>query len=615
MRRKAILLVAFALLALVPLVALADAPPPPPAQDPELLAKTALSGLAVTVNEALHDQHTPGAAIAVVWGGKLVFAQGYGLRDVERKLPVTTSTRFMIGSTTKAFTSLMLGQLAEAGKLTWDSPMRSLLPDFAVNDEYATTHLTLRDLLTHRTGVARSDLAWYGNPTLTRVDLFEKLKHLPLSGPLRQKWEYNNFMYAMAGFTLERLTGQTWEQNLQTRVLAPLGMTQTLTTIRELGASPDRALGYHADGDKLVLDPYHDVPAMAPAGSTLSSSVLDMAKWLILHLGDGTAGGKRVVVKSTLSELHRPQMMVGTPENDKDVANVAYALGWGVDVYRGHRRVHHSGGIDGFITEVALFPDDGIGIVVLCNAGDTGLPGALRSVVFDRLLGLTGRDWLAETKQRREKAKSAQQDTDAVFALQRVAEAAPSHPLERFVGRYTEPAFGTLEVRQGPAGLELHLGGMHLGLRHHHFDSFLTTRLAGTAEMLDVSNQPVQFLTNFEGDVAGVELPLETTVPAIRFVRAPDARLSDPVFLSGLVGTYHMDKLAIRVFVEGQRLLADVPGQRVYTLRPGLGTRFAIDGVPGATVTFHLPSDPKLPVEAVLIQPGVALKAAREVGR
>ncbi len=580
-------------------------------QDPAALAQAALAGVDTEVQRALKELAASGAAIAVVRAGKVVYAQGFGVRDREKNLPVTPDTRFMIGSTTKAFTALMVGQLVEAGQFTWDTPVRQLLPDFAVADEYATNHLTMRDLLTHRTGVARSDLAWYGNAKLTRADLFAKLKHLPIANPMRQTWEYNNFMYAMAGFTLERLSNQTWEQNLQRRVLQPLGMTQTLLSIADLGASPDRALGYHRDGEAFVLDPYHNVPAMAPAGSTVASSVQDMGKWLAVHLGGGSAGGQRLVKSSTAQELHRAQMAMGMPDPDPDIAMVGYGLGWMVDVYRGHRRVHHSGGIDGFTAEVSFYPLDDLGIVVLCNAGDSPFTGFVRNVYADRLLGLAPRDWIAKGKAGMNKGGDARKGSAAGFAARQVANTKPSRPLAAYAGAYLDPGFGAMEVTLLPSGaLQLKLGGVQTTLRHQHFDSFVTEAAAGALGEA-TANLPVQFFLDFDGEVAALQVVLDAGGRPIRFERQPDGRLSDPAFLAGLCGDYDFAGLHARVFATGNQLQADVTGQRVYTLKPGLGTQFAIDGVPGASVRFKLADDGKSAREAVLVQPGVALVAAR----
>ncbi|MBI5607296.1 MAG: serine hydrolase [Deltaproteobacteria bacterium] len=581
-------------------------------QDPEALTKAALAGIDAEVQRALKELATPGAAIAVVRGGKVVYAQGFGVRDREKNQPVTPATRFMIGSTTKAFTALLLGQLVDAGQCTWDTPVRQLLPDFAVADEYATNHLTVRDLLTHRTGVARSDLAWYGNAKLTRADLFAKLKHLPIANPMRQTWEYNNFMYAMAGFTLERLSGQTWEQNLQRRVLQPLGMAQTLLSIADLSASPDRALGYHRDGEAFVLDPYHNVPAMAPAGSTVASSVLDMGKWLAVHLGSGSAGGQKLVKASTAQELHRAQMAMGMPDPDPDITLVGYGLGWMADVYRGHRRVHHSGGIDGFTAEVSFYPLDDLGIVVLCNAGDTNFTGFVRNVYADRLLGLAPRDWIAKGKAGRAKGGDARKGSPAGFAARQVANTKPSRPLAAYVGTYLDAGFGAMEVTLLASGsLQLKLGGVQTSLRHQHFDSFVTEASAGALGEA-AANLPAQFFLDFDGEVAALQVVLDAGGKPIRFERQPDARLSDPAFLAGLCGDYDFGGVRARVFATGSVLQADVTGQRNYTLKPGLGTQFSIEGVAGASVRFKLAEDGKTAREAVLVQPGVALLAARQ---
>ncbi|HEY4223666.1 MAG TPA: serine hydrolase domain-containing protein, partial [Myxococcota bacterium] len=205
--------------------------------------KTALADVPALAALAL-AQDVPGIAVAVVRDGRVVYLQGFGLRDVDKKLPVTASTRFMIGSTTKAFTTALLGTLVDAGTIKWDARVRDLIPGFALEDEFASSRCTVRDLVNHRTGLPRHDMLWYGDKNATRADVTRRVRYLQPSADLREKFQYNNLGFVIAGNVVDEKAGMSWERALQERILAPLGMRETTAALADLRASSERATGY-----------------------------------------------------------------------------------------------------------------------------------------------------------------------------------------------------------------------------------------------------------------------------------------------------------------------------------------------------------------------------------
>ena len=185
-----------------------------------------LAGLDTFALRALKELNAPGVTIAVVEKSKVVYAGGFGYRDYEKKLPVTENTLFAIGSCTKAFTSSILGMLAKDGKVDLDKPVRDYLPELKFMNEYTNAHATLRDMMSHRTGLPRHDYSWYGS-TASRSELLARIQYQEPTAELREKYQYNNFMFMAQGVVIEKLTGKSWETNLKERILQPLGMNNT----------------------------------------------------------------------------------------------------------------------------------------------------------------------------------------------------------------------------------------------------------------------------------------------------------------------------------------------------------------------------------------------------
>ncbi|MBD3236451.1 MAG: serine hydrolase, partial [Candidatus Eisenbacteria bacterium] len=278
---------------------------------------------------ALEEWETPGLGIGVVVGDEVVLAEGYGHRDLEQELPVTARTLFAIGSSTKAFTCFTLATLAEEGLLSWDDPVAEHIPDFQMYDEYVTAHLTPRDMVTHRSGLPRHDLVWYNNSEVTRAELLHRLRHLEPNRELREAWQYNNLMYLTAGYLTELLTGQTWEEAVQARILDPLGMTRSNFSVHDSQESDDFSWPHLEDDDEIRQIDFRPIDVMGPAGS-INSCVEEMNRWMMVNLRGGRFGEQTLLSAAAVRELHTPQMVMPQTPDSPDESHLSYAMGWTV---------------------------------------------------------------------------------------------------------------------------------------------------------------------------------------------------------------------------------------------------------------------------------------------
>jgi CubicO group peptidase (beta-lactamase class C family) len=578
-----------------------------------LAAASALEGFDEFVSSAMKSWNVPGLAVAIVKDGSVVLAKGYGLRNVRSNLPVTTDTVFAIGSSTKAFTTMAMGMLVEEGALDWDVPVTKYLPRFALKDTFAGERMTPRDLVTHRSGLPRHDLAWY-NAALSRAELVERLPYLEPNAGFREKFQYQNLMYLTAGYLAGEVAGTSWEDVLRTRILEPLGMKNSNFAVSESQKTPDFATPYTLRKKAPIDVPFRVIDAVGPAGS-INSTANDMAKWLQLHVGGGVVDGRRVVAARQVQEMHRPQMVIQSFPGmfeDTEIQQPSYGLGWFVESYRGKKRVHHGGNIDGFSTMVSLLPDDGIGVVVLSNLNATPLPTIVARHASDRMLGLEPIDWNGRALTRREVAEKASAVASKAAGEERKTGTAPAHTLDEYAGEYSHPAYGSVVVTRQGAGLAARFHDIPIRLNHWHYDTF---RGDVEDETLAEVKLFFQFFTDGQGEVDRVTVPFEPAVEPIAFRKLPPARLSDATFLQQLAGTYVMaDNPEFRMSVtqQGSTLTLTLPGQAPYELVPAHGTTFAFKGLSGVHARFVL--EEGKPIELRVIQPAGVFRLTRVSG-
>ena len=555
-----------------------------------------LEGLDAMVNKALETFRVPGVAIGVVIDGKVVLTKGYGLRDQANGLPVTENTLFAIGSCTKAFTTHVLGQLADEGKISWDDPVIKYLPEFRLKDEYATYHITIRDLVTHQSGLPRHDLLWY-NSALSRNDLLPRLQHLDSSTDLRGKFQYNNLMYVMAGLVIERVTGQTWEEAVHSRIFAPLGMDRSNFSVLDSQKSDDFSLPYREKNGSVQSIPFNNITTAGPAGS-INSSVADMMKWIGLQLSDGTFEGRHLLEKETLQAMHTPQVAFRKfPEEAKDF--FGYGLGWFTGIHEGHYFVGHGGEIDGFISETGFLPKEKIGVVVLTNS-DSGMmfANSLAEAILDQTLGIGKDDWMLKVKEKDDKIKSALQGKQEKTNEDLSPAAGIARPFGDYVGEFEHPGYGTIRVQNEGSDLVASYHTLSIPLSHKCYDNFT----GAWQWSLDV-NFNCSFVRDHFGEVSELHMPMESAVGVIAFKRKASSELLAADYLKRFEGLFESDLFSLNIALKGTQLMAVIPGAAdEYALIPEKSLQFSLKGMPGATVRFTPATDEKI-TEMMFITP------------
>jgi CubicO group peptidase (beta-lactamase class C family) len=568
-------------------------------------AVRALDGVESLIERAMSEFVVPGLAVAVVHRDEVIYSRGFGHRDVANQLPVTPRTQFAIGSSTKAFTTFALGRLVDEGRFDWDAPVRSYIPELRLWDEFATARLTGRDMVTHRSGLPRHDLAWYNARDLTSLQLLERLPHFEPNRQLREAWQYNNIMYALAGHLISRITGQTWDAAVDSLVFRPLGMRESNFSVDAMQRLPDHALPYRERGDTLVRLAFRNIDNVGPAGS-INSSVEEMANWLRVHLANGRYDGREIISAASLRDMHTPHMVMPGIPNEAALSPASYGLGWMLATYRGRYRVQHGGNIDGFSALVTLFPRDELGIVVLTNLNGTPLPGLVTNHLADRMLGETARDWIGEAATQRTAARAAQRQASERLAGERQRGTRTAHALAAYAGEYEHPGYGVVRITADRRRLTMTYNDIVTPLEHWNFEVF--NGLENVTEPV-FQNAKVQFSGDVRGRVDGLQITMDPFVPPIRFGRLADARLRDPAFLATLVGSYTLQGGGqIRLLLRGTRLVAQLPGNQLYTLRPEQDLEFSIEELTGFAVRVELAPDGSVS-ELLLVQPNGIFRA------
>ena len=435
-----------------------------------LVAPTA-DDLRAETRQAMRFWHVPGAAVAVVIDGKAFLAEGFGLRDILKKDPVTDTTLFCISSNSKSFASAALALLVEEGKLAWDDPVRKRLPGFRLADPEASRKATLRDLLCHRTGLAKSEFLWHESGFTPR-EVVLRAGLLPLAAPFRSTFQYDSPMVTAAGLATERAAGMPWGRFVEKRLLAPLDMKNTFTDSLAAGKRGNVAAPH-------VLDA-RDVPEgidarpwpVSDAAGSIHTCARDMAKWMRFQL----AGDPKVLSLKRLRETHVPNIGLVLQENEKplfaDTKKRGYAMGWVAYDHRGHALLAHGGSIDGMRCHVTLAPDKGIGVAVLSNLGHTQMNSALAIALMERLLGLEPRDWNALHLRSLRVVQAARREALEARKKARKKGTEPTLPLARYAGTYLNPAYGTLRIALQGGELALRWRGYKTWLSHWQDDEF-----------------------------------------------------------------------------------------------------------------------------------------------
>lgn len=493
-----------------------------------------LQGFDAFMEKTMKEWNAVGIGVGIVVNDKLVFAKGYGYRDYEKKLPITTNTLFPIASNTKLFTSVAAGFLVEEGKLTWDRPVRESVPSIQFYDNYLNTTITVRDMLGHRTGITRHDTIWYKS-TYTTKELFERLKYLEPKEPPRQLFLYNNMMYAGVGYAIELQSGKTWAEFVRERILKPLEMKSTVYSVADMVKAPDYGVPFTEKRDSMEIYKipyYEDTEGLAAAGAIISN-IEDLSHWLTALMNQGKYGGKQILPAKTLQATLEPAISLpntlGETRGWWEILNRAYGMGRQTFSYRGHLLTLHGGDLPGFHSQVSFMPNERIGVIVFVIGNHTApLYNAITYNVYERLLGMNQTPWTDRLLEIRLKNKKAGMEARSKAGAGRMANTKPSHPLQDYVGEYEHPAYGILKIGIKDNTLQFDFHKMRFPMTHFHYDRF------DTPDDEQDGKWSVNFATNPQGDIDKATMSLDEAEAS--FVRR--AQALDDAAAQRLAGTY-----------------------------------------------------------------------------
>ena len=502
------------------------------AQEPDVSKK--LEGFDAYMDQLLKDWNTPGIGVGIVINDKLVFAKGYGYRDYSRKLPFTPTTLCPIASNSKLFTAVAAGMLVEQGKLTWDKPVRDAVPTVQFYNDQLNNNVTLRDMLSHRTGVTRHDLIWFKSP-FTRKELFEKLKYLEPQQPMRETFLYNNLMFSAVGYIIELKSGKTWENYVRENIFEPLDMNTSTYTISDMLKLPDHGVPYREKRDSFELYQipyYEDTEGVAPAGAIISN-INELSHWLVALMNDGSYNGKQVLPPNVLKATMQPAIglpnALGEALGYWEVLNPDYGMGRQTASYRGHLMTFHGGDLPGFHSQVSFLPNEKIGVIVLV-IGDHAAPlyNVVSYNVYERLLAMDQTPWSERRLKIRLANKKAGTEARAKAGGDRVPNTKPSHPLSDYAAEYENPAYGIVKIGCKSEQLDFTFHEFQYPLSHFHYDRF------DTPDDEQYGRFSVNFRTNPQGDISEAVMSIDEA--EVVFTRKPE--VLDPKLLEKLAGTY-----------------------------------------------------------------------------
>ena len=433
-------------------------------------------GLDSYIEAAMKEWKIPGVAVGIVRNDSVVFAKGFGVRTLGKPEKVDTHTLFAIASDTKAFTGILMAMLVDDGKIRWDAPLTTYLPTLRFGDDFLTRELTVRDALTHRSGLARADLLWTAGWTYDRAELLRRLRYLKPSWNLRSRYGYSNLMYLAAGEAGAAAVGQSWDTLMRERIFTPLGMSETNTSVTLLSSLANVA-SPHSEVDSTVrVVPYTNIDAAASAGA-INSNIVDMTRWLRFQLDSARVGGKRLVSKRNFIETHTPQTVMrldSTYRAFNPFTHVrSYAFGWQVMDYRGREMLSHAGNLAGMNAMVGLMPEERVGVVVLTNLDGNALRESIMYKVFDMSVGAPPRDWSRVSLIEKASFDSIDEKDRRETLAKRVTGTRSSLPLERYAGTYRDSLYGTAIVKMENGRLVLDVAPKMIGdMEHWHYDTF-----------------------------------------------------------------------------------------------------------------------------------------------
>ncbi|MEM9051201.1 MAG: serine hydrolase [Bacteroidota bacterium] len=502
----------------------------------DLNVNKSLKGFDKYVDQVLEDWNEPGAGVAVVYKDQLVYAKGFGYRDYGNKLPVTENTLFQIASNTKLFTTVAAGMLVEEGVWEWDKPIKESVPEIEFYSTRLNNQVTLRDMLGHKTGISRHDMIWFGTD-FTRAEIFDKVKYMRPTSPLRQDFIYNNVMYSAVGYGIELRTGKTWEDFVTEKILEPLNMKNTIYSIAEMQTKDDYGVPYNEKRDTTLLYKIplkEDGTGVGPAGSMISN-LTDMSHWVIALLNDGMYQGKEVISPNILKESMKPGIAFRNwsleTKGHSEILNSTYGMGRNMEIYKGHFFSLHGGDMPGFHSQVAIFPYDEIGIITFV-IGDQGadVRDILVYEVADRVLKLEKTDWNGRFLEEHLKGKEAAKQARAQAGYDRIEGTSPTHALIEYTGTFKNEIYGPFTVSMEDDSLSLNFRKVDYPLFHYHYNRF------DTPDNEDFGKWSLNYNISPQGDINSITMNIDEG--QVIFEKLADANLSNPEVLAQYEGKY-----------------------------------------------------------------------------
>ena len=531
------------------------------AQDKEIQKK--MKSFDKEMEQNLKDWNIPGVGIGIVKDGKLVYVKGYGYRDYEKKLPITANTLFQIASNTKLFTSTAIGFLVNEGKLDWDKPIKTFVPSIQFYNNELNNTITIRDMLSHRTGVTRHDLIWYKSD-FNRTELFEKLKYLEPSQPLRQGFIYNNLMYAASGHIISLIEGKTWEQFVQEKILNPLEMNSTVFSISDMTKNSDIFVPYNEKRDSNVLykiDYLNQTDGLGPAGS-LISNINDLSHWLSALMNKGVYNGKQVLPESVVDATLEPSIALhnsGLDQGFTEILNPVYGMGRQSQSYRGHQLVLHGGDLNGIHSQISYMPQDNIGIIVFVIGDHSMSYNSIVYNAYEHLLGMSITPWSQRGIVNRDANRKESKLGREKVTIGQVKNAKPSHPLIDYLGDFENPTYGIISISAKDTLMHFKFHNMESPMHHFHYDRF------DTEDDEENGLFSLNYQTNPQGEIDRFVISLDQG--EVTFMKQVNANLSTVETLTKFTGKYKVGTVTVnvilknknRLFVEGQPDIELIP--------------------------------------------------------
>ncbi|MEJ7692897.1 serine hydrolase [Daejeonella sp.] len=447
-------------------------------------------------NGLLQQWNIPGMGISIVYKDKVIYSKGYGQRDIEKNLPATETTLFPIASNTKLFTSTIAAQLAVEGKLDLDKPVRTYVPGMNFYNEELTSRVTLRDMLSHRTGLPGYDGIWLNAP-YRRTEALSKIAYMKPSLGYREGYIYNNMMFMASGLVIESVTGKSWEDNVRERIFRPLAMNSS--GFAGAGKKPAEHSQSYFDNEqgKLVARMFSSQSeTLGPAG-TIYSNMKDMGNWMIALVNSGKFNGKQAIPARAIAETMIPQNLSDKRGRYDELSNSIYAMGRIVQTYKGTKMVSHTGSIDGFYSNLAYLPKDSLAIFIVHNSTSAG---SLRSVmnlpIIDILLAREATDWSGRYRKDYLEGEARNKRQIDSLNASRVTNTVPSHQMQAYTGTFQHPVYGDIKIEVKNNALALGYRALTAALSHWHYDQFIT--------MEDGKGYPdmrISFITNDKGEI------------------------------------------------------------------------------------------------------------------